>query len=576
MALALAGQAATTLPTLTPSATTLTFTYIKGGALPASQTLTVKGSASAKLTFTVAKSPDVDWLVVTPVTATTSASLIVLPNPNGLSVGVHQTTIVLTCSGASNSPVSVTVNLTVKNAVPALTVSPASATINYTTDDATFPAATKLALTTSGDPISFTAAVSGAAWLTALPTSGVTLQSSPATVSLTVNPTGLGPGTYTGKLTLTLTNATTKTQTVTVSLVVAAGTAVLSKVWPPTIGVGSLDTTITLTGHHLFSISSVHVGTADLTPIAIGSAADTLLVVVPKAQFASQASLPVTVTNAPRPASNALTLTVTAPGPQIWTVLNGASYSVPAASATPVVAPGEIVAVFGSGLGPDAGIAATVPSAGGAYATRLGTAPAETYIEFETDPVAHTWAEAPLIYAQDGQVNAVVPFAMPAGTGQKMRATYNGVTSTSFTVDVVAADPGIFTVNSGGTGQAAVLNFASGTYPLNSDKTPVVRGDIICIYATGGGMTTPAPTTEGELVPLGGALRHLVLEGNTSVTIGTETVAAAYAGAVPGSIAGLVQINATVPAEVKAGKAVPLLVTINGRTSPSGVTINVK
>jgi uncharacterized protein (TIGR03437 family) len=571
LALALAGHAGVTLPTLTPSATTLTFSYTKGSKIPAAQTLTLKGSSNAKLTFTMAKNPDVDWLVVTPQTATTPVGLIVQPNPFGLSVGLNETDIVLTCSGAANSPVTVHVKLTVQNPPPTFTIS-APTPIAYSTDDATFPAPQLLSIVTSGEPVSFTATVASAAWLKVSPASGISLQSSPAVLTVTVDPTGLVPNTYTGKITVASSNAATKTASVTITLVVSAGQAVLTKVWPPDVAVGSPDTTITLTGKHLFSISSVHIGTVDLTPTVIGTAADSLLVVVPATELKSQGDLSITVTNAPAAPSNALIWTVTPPGPRIWTVLNGASYNVP--TATPVIAPGEIVSIFGTALGPDDGLPAPAPAAGGTYATRLGTAPDEVYVEFETS--TGVWEESPLIYAQEGQVNAVVPFDMTVGTGKKMRATYKSLTCADFTVDVVPADPGIFTVSASGTGQAAVLNWNAGANTLNSEKTAVVRGDIIEIYATGGGATNPAPTVDGELVPTTGTLPHLVAESLTTVTIGTDTVAADYAGAVPGSIAGLVQINAAVPTTVKPGKTVQLLVTINGRTSPVGPTIAVK
>jgi len=361
----------------------------------------------------------------------------------------------------------------------------------------------------------------------------------------------------------------------------------LTKVWPPNIAVGSGDTTITLYGRHLFSTSSVHVGTADIVPTAIGSGFDTLLVLVPATELKATGTLNITVTNAPTPASNVLPWPVTAPGPRIWSVVNGASYDQPATGAAPVIAPGEIITILGTSLGPAldpttglGGLQATPPSPGGAYSTRLGTAggtPPEAYVEFETSTGPSVWTEAPLLYADEGQMNAIVPFGMPIGTGQRMRVTYASVTSAPFTVDVVAADPGIFTANSSGMGPAAVINWSTSGGILNSDKNPVVRGNAIEIYATGGGTTSPAVTAEGELVSVNPALLpHLDLEGTTTVTIGGVTVAAEFAGSVPGSVAGLVQINVTVPNTVKAGKAVPILVTINGRTSPSGPTIAVK
>jgi uncharacterized protein (TIGR03437 family) len=72
-----------------------------------------------------------------------------------------------------------------------------------------------------------------------------------------------------------------------------------------------------------------------------------------------------------------------------------------------------------------------------------------------------------------------------------------------------------------------------------------------------------------------GATDTLTATG-TTVTIGTDTVLADYAGAVPGSIAGLVQINAKIPDTVKAGKSLPIWITAGGVTSPAGVTIAVK
>ena len=89
-------------------------------------------------------------------------------------------------------------------------------------------------------------------------------------------------------------------------------------------------------------------------------------------------------------------------------------------------------------------------------------------------------------------------------------------------------------------------------------------------------MTTPLPTIEGELVQLIAGNPPPLAAAGTTVTIGTDTVAPDYAGSVPGSIAGLVQINAAVPNTVKPGKQVPVLITVGGVTSPTGVTIAVK
>jgi uncharacterized protein (TIGR03437 family) len=49
-----------------------------------------------------------------------------------------------------------------------------------------------------------------------------------------------------------------------------------------------------------------------------------------------------------------------------------------------------------------------------------------------------------------------------------------------------------------------------------------------------------------------------------------------YAAAAPGSIPGLLQINAVVPAAVQPGDSVPVQVKIGSGTSQSGVTLAVR
>jgi uncharacterized protein (TIGR03437 family) len=61
-----------------------------------------------------------------------------------------------------------------------------------------------------------------------------------------------------------------------------------------------------------------------------------------------------------------------------------------------------------------------------------------------------------------------------------------------------------------------------------------------------------------------------------SVTIGGEAATVQSATLAPGSIAGLVQLNVTVPSTVRAGKDLAVVVTIAGRSSPATATVAVK
>ena len=62
--------------------------------------------------------------------------------------------------------------------------------------------------------------------------------------------------------------------------------------------------------------------------------------------------------------------------------------------------------------------------------------------------------------------------------------TYDNQTSTTETFPVAASAPGIFTMNSSGSGQGAILNQ---DYSVNSPTQPAAPGSIIMLYATGGG-----------------------------------------------------------------------------------------
>ena len=83
------------------------------------------------------------------------------------------------------------------------------------------------------------------------------------------------------------------------------------------------------------------------------------------------------------------------------------------------IAPNEFLSIKGAGLGPATGVASAMTTTlGGTRIYIGGTA-------------------APLTYSQDGQVNALVPFAV-AGTGSTtVQAEYNGVKGNIVTVPVV-------------------------------------------------------------------------------------------------------------------------------------------
>ena len=234
--------------------------------------------------------------------------------------------------------------------------------------------------------------------------------------------------------------------------------------------------------------------------------------------------------------------------PPVVTVVNAAS------AVGGAVAPGEIVTFFGQNLGPLPAVGFTLDSTG-RVATNLGG----TEISFDGTP-------APLLYANPTQVNAIVPYEIAGKSTTTVSLSWNGMATASMAVPVAAAAPAVFTLNSSGQGQAAVLNSDNS---VNSATNRAARGSIVQIFATGAGVTSPAGIT-GEITST--ADQQPVLP--VHVTIGAVDAQVVYAAAAPDAVSGLFQINAVVPTGTGSGPAVPLQITVGKYGNlGTGVTI---
>jgi uncharacterized protein (TIGR03437 family) len=219
------------------------------------------------------------------------------------------------------------------------------------------------------------------------------------------------------------------------------------------------------------------------------------------------------------------------------------------------LAPGEILTIFGTNMGPATLQKPAVTSG------QVDTIAGGTRVLF--DGIA-----APMIYSVTGQIAAVVPFALQGHSTTQLEVEYQGTRSGPVTMPVAVASPAIFTTSQSGKGQGAVLNENNS---VNALSTPAAAGSTVVIYATGGGIMSPA-VADGTLAQSPFAK----LGQQYSVRIGGLPAAVTYAGAAPGIIEGVVQINAVVPTGIAASATVPVDVTIGGVTSPSGVTIAVR
>ena len=184
----------------------------------------------------------------------------------------------------------------------------------------------------------------------------------------------------------------------------------------------------------------------------------------------------------------------------------------------------------------------------------------------QTTRVLFDGVASPVIYASPAAVAAIVPYSVQGKGSTAITVEYNGIASTALSATVADAGPGIFTVNSSGTGPAAAISGDS----LNTEANPVQRGAAIALYLTGDGAETPQPK-DGVLVngPYPATVAPI------SVTIGGKPANVVYSGAAPASVAGLMQLNAVVAADADTGK-VPVTVTIGGVTSQANVFVYVR
>ena len=145
------------------------------------------------------------------------------------------------------------------------------------------------------------------------------------------------------------------------------------------------------------------------------------------------------------------------------------------------VAPGTIVAIFGSDL-------ASAPIA--AQSTPLPTILGDTSVTFNG-------VLAPLFFVSPGQINAQVPWNLsPGEVAVRIRRSFLEIPSQSF--QLAAISPGIFTANSSGTGLGAVLH--ADTFQPVTAASPTAPNRRIAVFMTGLGATNP-PAVSGQPAP---------------------------------------------------------------------------
>jgi uncharacterized protein (TIGR03437 family) len=163
---------------------------------------------------------------------------------------------------------------------------------------------------------------------------------------------------------------------------------------------------------------------------------------------------------------------------------------------------------------------------------------------------------APLFYVSPWQINAQIPYETAPGTAQIQVSS--GAGNATLRVQVTAAAPAIFTVNSSGSGAGAIEHALSGQ--LVTSTNPAAAGEVVAVYCTGLGAVSPSISdgAAGRVPPA-----QTVMPVTASIAGAPASVI--FAGLAPG-FAGLYQVNVLIPAGTAAGTQ-NLRISTNGSAS---------
>jgi len=217
------------------------------------------------------------------------------------------------------------------------------------------------------------------------------------------------------------------------------------------------------------------------------------------------------------------------PGPAITSIVDSGSYNVQ--SNPESFAPGELITIKGTGLGPATGIGPILDSDGLIPKNLSGVT------------VLFNGIAGPVFYASATQINAIIPFTSYGVTSVNVQVIYNGLTSDAAPISMASSSPQIFsTIAAGFNNTPIVTNIVvNQDGSVNSQTNPAHASQYITCYATGMGRTN-AEGIDGHpaIPPL--PLPQLPV----SVDFGTLL----YAGDAYGLVEGAMQINIQLPSTV--------------------------
>lgn len=222
------------------------------------------------------------------------------------------------------------------------------------------------------------------------------------------------------------------------------------------------------------------------------------------------------------------------------------------------ISPGQIITLYGTNLGPTQVTTLTLNSAGTAVTSLL-----------EGTQVQFNGVAGPMIFTADGQIAVVAPYEIAGQSTVSVVVSYLGLQTKPVQFNVVAANPGLFTLNQTGKGDAAIIRLSDSS--VISTSNPASVGDTLELYGEGYGVASPGTslpdgTVVGSTLPVPEAATVLLIDGKP-VSAGNVL----YAGGAGGDVNGVLQVNFIVPQLTPGSHQIQ--VQVGSAVSPTGVTL---
>ncbi len=576
-------------PILAVDTTGVLFQAIQGGGSTATEIVKVLdlGDPNSTVNWTATLMSGSNWLnlVSSSGTATTTTSgnlaLALVPNATELAPGPYYAMIQITDTNSKNSPQYITavLNLEASTALPAPYLAPAGVFFSAVAGGSA-PTAQQVQVNTSSvSPVAFDAAVTtadGGTWLSATPASGNASGQTSGSLAVSVNPTGLAAGIYSGDVNVSIGGAL---QSVNVTFVVepAGSSNAVAHLKPRTTGCTASKLAITETGlANNFEVPAgwpatliVQLDDDCAAAVTNGNVVASFSNGDPPLNMVGDSLGNYSATWQPSGINANMVVTLNATSgtlqPATAELYGGiAPNQTPPPSLAPggtlnnlnpvvgaPLAPGTIAQVYGSGLS-----TSTVST---------GKLPLPTTFD-ETFALVGP-AQAPLYFLSSGQINLEVPNEATATQQLPIVLSVNNALTLPLMLNIIPAAPGVLSALDGPTppsiqNGAHIIAQHSANYSLVTASSPAAPGEVLIMYLVGLGATNPSVASGAEtpVSPLHYATVTPV------VTVGSEPSTVSFAGLSPYFV-GLYQINFQVPTGAGSGE---LVVTV----SQNGVAAN--